>query len=160
MFHSRLETETSRIPVLTILEWIRLFKSFQVFVIESRIFCRFLLPVTLIFCISLSIVCNYIAIKIKGLLISVRLSLIVISLVLLSSVFTIFYMFEKLTAIQEVSIRCRQLPLSTKYYRKYLNSFKVQKYSIGSLCYVHRSLPFTILRLIIDLTMSALITFK
>lgn len=160
MFHSRSESDTSSVPALKTREWIKLFKSYQVLIIESQNLCRFLFPVVIIFCISLSIVCNYLAIKIEGLLISIRLSIIVVSGVLIVSVFTIFYMVEKLAAYQEVSIRCRKLTLSTKCYRKHLNSFRIQKFSIVSLFYVDRILPFTILHLIVDITISALITFK
>ena len=159
-FSSQFKNTASRTNILKTSEWIRLFKTFQVFVIESRYLIQMFLPILFILFTFLPIACHYLLITRPEIIIRARLSLIVISLFSLTAEFIMFYILAKMTTLQEVSIRRRRLELSGKYYRRYLNSLKIETFWIGSLLRVHRILPFTIVHFVIDVTTTFLITLK
>ena len=159
-FSSQFKNTASRTNILKTSEWIRLFKTFQVFVIESRYLIQMFLPILFILFTFLPIACHYLLITRPDILGRIRVSLIVISLFALCSEFIMFYILAKMTSLQEVSIRRRKLKLSGKYGRRYLNSFKIQAFSIGSFCPVHRILPLTIVHFVVDVTATLLITMR
>ena len=137
-----------------------MFKTYQVYVIETRYFTYWFLIIGVFLITFISIVANYLVIKTKGLILVLRIALVSTTVITLGSEFMVFYVLAKLSSLQEVSIRRQRLTLCTKYYRKYLKSFKIQTYSIGSFCPVHRMLPFRMVHLVVDFTITLLITVR
>ena len=149
----------TRIPSLNFRKWIHLFKSFHVhFSIERQVLAELLLPIMTIPCIAVSILCNFVAIKLNvGT--SIRFSLVLGSISVMTPFCLLLYLLGKLTRLQEISIRRKRLELASTISRRSLNCLKCQAYSIGSFCYIDQLLPFNIIYLVINFTITLLITF-
>ena len=140
-------------------EWIVLFKGFQVhFNVERKALIEVLLPLTTSPCVLVSILCNFVAIR-MNVNPTIRISLAVASVAVMTPFCLLLYLYGKLTELQETAIRRKRCELTSRVNRRSLKCLQIQSYLLGPFCKIERLLTFDIILFVINMTITLLITF-